>query len=75
MGNNWSKIATFLVGRSDNTIKNHFYATIRRKIRRYNKINENKITLPLKKVINDKEMVKMLIETPDKEKVENCTEM
>lgn len=75
LGNSWSQISKFLVGRSDNTIKNHFYATIRRKLRRYNKINTEKIRLPVKEIINDKKLVKILIEVPDKEKVEVCEEV
>jgi hypothetical protein len=67
-GNNWSKIAQFLVGRSDNTIKNHFYATIRRKLRKFNKMSTEKINKSLKDVINDKELVKFLIEIPEKPK-------
>lgn len=68
IGNNWSKISQFLVGRSDNTIKNHFYATIRRKLRRYNKLNTEKINKSLKDIINDKELVRFLMEIPEKKK-------
>lgn len=75
MGNNWSKISKFLIGRSDNTIKNHFYATVRRKLRRYNRICEDKISLPVKEIIKDKELVRMLMEIPEKEKPDNCVEV
>src|SRR5574343_1649995 len=75
IGNNWSKISQFLVGRSDNTIKNHFYATIRRKLRRYNKMGQDKINLPVKEIIKDKELVRMLMEIPDKEKQDNVSEV
>ena len=35
-GSKWSTLATFLPGRSENSIKNHFYSTARKNIRRYN---------------------------------------
>jgi hypothetical protein len=66
-GNQWSKLAKFLVGRSDNTIKNHFYATLRRKLRRYNRINKERIDKPIQEIINDKELVKVLMSVPEKE--------
>ena len=75
MGNNWSKISKFLIGRSDNTIKNHFYATVRRKLRRYNRICDDKISLPVKEIIKDKELVRMLMEIPEKEKPDNSVEV
>jgi hypothetical protein len=75
IGNNWSRISKFLIGRSDNTIKNHFYATIRRKLRRFNRIHQEKINLPVKEIIKNKELVRLLIELPEKEKVETEVEM
>jgi myb proto-oncogene protein len=67
-GNQWSEISKFLIGRSDNTIKNHFYATIRRKIRKYNRLNALKITKPLNIVMNDKDLMKKLRDLPEKGK-------
>ncbi|CAG9326108.1 unnamed protein product [Blepharisma stoltei] len=36
-GNCWTKMTEFLPGRTDNAIKNYFYSTLRRNLRRYNK--------------------------------------
>ena len=36
-GFRWSKISRFLPGRSENSIKNYFYSTVRKNIRRINK--------------------------------------
>lgn len=65
-GNNWSKISKALVGRPANTIKNHFYATIRRKVRRYNKISRDKIKKTLKEIVNDKSLISLLLSVPEK---------
>ncbi|OMJ75735.1 hypothetical protein SteCoe_25073 [Stentor coeruleus] len=37
LGNKWSRISKFFIGRSACSIKNHFYSLIRKNIRRYNK--------------------------------------
>lgn len=36
-GNKWAEITTMLPGRTDNTVKNYFYATVRRHLRKLNK--------------------------------------
>lgn len=37
-GNKWTLIAQKLEGRTDNAIKNHFYSTIRKSLRRISKL-------------------------------------
>lgn len=36
-GNKWSAISKQLPGRTDNCVKNHFYSTLRRRLRKHNK--------------------------------------
>ena len=36
-GNQWTEIAKFLPGRTDNSVKNYFYMTLRKRLRLYNK--------------------------------------
>lgn len=44
-GNKWAEIAKFLEGRNDNSVKNYFYSSIRKHIR---KISRKKITYDVK---------------------------
>lgn len=52
-GNKWAIISKYFPGKSSNSIKNHFYSTIRRNIRRYNKGKSTDIQLkgPINKLI------------------------
>ncbi|OMJ65902.1 hypothetical protein SteCoe_37450 [Stentor coeruleus] len=66
-GNSWSQISRFIPGKSQNAIKNCFYSTIRRNIRRYNKgkLDHEKIKGPIDKLLEINE-VRLILATEKK---------
>ena len=66
-GKKWSKIAEFLPGRSENSIKNYFYSTVRKNIRRINKrcIME-RITGPVNDLMSDPIVSKLVFCSSEK---------
>ena len=60
--NRWSKIAKYLPGRSENSIKNYYFSTIRKNIRKVNKklILRDKITGSTKELSKNPELTKLI---------------
>ena len=67
-GNKWSKIAKELPNRPENSIKNHFYCTLRRKIKEFNRRNPDQLlTEDLNSVLKDQNLVEFLVNYEGKE--------
>ncbi|OMJ82149.1 hypothetical protein SteCoe_17224 [Stentor coeruleus] len=62
IGNKWSKISAFFPNKSKNSIKNFYYSTIRRNIRRFNngKIDEEQIKGPIDDIMKIPEIREIL---------------
>ena len=65
-GNQWTKIAKLMPGRTENSIKNYFYSTVRKNIRRVNKLLvwPQKIQGSIKELKNNIELKSILFCNP-----------
>jgi hypothetical protein len=63
LGNRWSKIAKWLPGRTDNSVKNCYYALIRKNIRNYNRnrLEKEKLKSSIRILLKNVELRKILL--------------
>ena len=62
LGNKWTKIARMFPTRTVDELKNQFYSTIRRNIRKYNKTNPDQITRSIKEILKDPELSEKVLD-------------
>ena len=61
-GNSWSEIAKHLKDRTHNEVKNHFYSTVRRNLRTFNKTHSPPLTGNLKSLLADPRIAEALLQ-------------
>jgi myb proto-oncogene protein/myb-related protein len=66
LGKTWSNIASFLPGRSDNSVKNRFYCTLRKKLRKFNKVrpHSQRIIGSARSILRDDRVIDFLLNLP-----------
>jgi hypothetical protein len=78
IGNKWTLYTDCLPGRSENSIKNHFYSTVRKNIRRYNLNlpNSLKIRMSVNQILQCREMEEVFCRPKiDKKELKDMKEM
>lgn len=75
-GNQWTEIAKFLPGRTDNSVKNYFYMTLRKRLRLFNKIvaPEDQITMSINELSLHSELTQKVLNI-NSHKASNRTEV